>query len=164
MKAVKTTTKATKQAHQYRTSEGGLLYPVQLKDVPAQGYGWGNVSGTALVVDLFSWRDAMPANQAGYNVTEFVRSLMEDAAKELDATAEDFKDDHRGVAVGMLEGFAELVAYALQSNDAREHMAAHLSNLVKMHEVMNAEELAKEKAKALDVHVLALAKGGPRHE
>lgn len=156
------TTSQTAQAHPYRADEG--CSPKQLKDVPAQGYVWGNVSGLALVVDLFNWRDVLTEQEATESVTEFVRAMMESASKELIQPFNEFKDDHRGVAVGMLEGFAALVAFALESKDARSFMEKQLHDQVTFYEVLSAQEMRREKALALDIHGLAHAKGGPRND
>lgn len=163
MKAVKTTNKATKQAHQYQLDTDGFPYPIQLKDLPPQNYGYGNLSGLALVVDLFQWRDALTGRQVD-GVSEFVRMFMEDAVQELDTPFEESKLDRRGVAVGVLEGLAAMVAHALESKSVRDFMVKHLSKTAQYHEVMAAKEAAKELTKALDVHGLAHGKGGPRHE
>jgi hypothetical protein len=63
----------------------------------------------------------------------------------------------------MLEGFAALVAFALESKDARSFMEKQLHDQVTFHEVLSAQEMRREKALALDIHGLADPKGGPRN-
>lgn len=157
-------TKTSVKASKYRFDGDGVRCPVQLKDVPAQGYTWGNVSGLALVVDLFHWRDVLTPDQAEDFVTEYLRSMMEEASEELAATEGSGRNDHRGVAVGMLEGFAALVEYALKSSEARAFMTKKLNDSVRQIEQMEAEELAKQKALALNIHGIANADGGTSHE
>ena len=165
MKAVKTTPKATKQAHPYRIDGNGLPHPVGLKDVPPQSYDWGGVSGLALVVDLFNWRKVLSADEAANEVADFVRSFMEEASAELTAPHVEAQGNcRRAIAIGMLDGFASLVTHALESNAAREYMAAQLIEKVQFHETLAAEEMEKEKTMALNIHGIAGPKGGPRNE
>jgi hypothetical protein len=163
MSAVKTTTKATKSPHSYRVDKAGYPSPVEIKDLPKQGGLWGEVGGRALVVDLFNWRDVLTEQQANDNVTDEVRHLIEEATKVLDAPyVESIYADHRSAAIGVLECFAELVAYALKSKDMREHMTQHLSDTVRNFDEMAADEVAEEKALALNIHGItaAMQKGG----
>ena len=164
MKAVKTTHKAATQVHKYCLDGDGVPLPVQLKDVPAQGYSWGILGGLALVVDLFSWRDVLTPDQLESYVTEYVRSMMEKASEELASESNSDCDDRRGVAVGVLDGFAALVAHALESGKARTFMTTLLNDSVIGQEQMEAAEQAREKALALNIHGIAHQKGGLRHE
>lgn len=164
MKSLKT--KAVKQTHQYRLDVDGTPCPVWLKDVPAQGYAWGNMSGLALVVDLFNWRKVLTDDEAENFAAEYVRIMIDRASRELAEPHDDsnYHKDHRGVAVGMLDGFAALVAHALGSDAMRDFMVKLLNDTVMRHEQAEADEQAKEKALALNIHGIAHQKGGPRHE
>lgn len=164
MKTVKTSTKVSKQACNYRRGSDGFPYPLTLKDAPAQGYTWGTVSGTALMFDLFNWRKQLTDEQASDNVEGFVESLMKEAAKELESRPDDLElVGHRGVAVGVLSGFASLVAYALESEDMRELMEANLRALADVQEKLILNELANEKATALNIRGIEPSKTGAKY-
>ncbi len=161
MKTVKTNTKVSKRAFNYRRDSNGFPYPLTLKDAPAQGYEWGTVSGTALMFDLFNWRKQLTDKQASDNVEGFVESLMKEAAKELENQPSDFEFvGHRGVAVGLLNGFASLVAYALESEDMRKLMEANLRALIDTQEKLILDELADGKATALNIRGIKPSKTG----
>jgi hypothetical protein len=165
MKAVKKAAKYTKTNHPYRlVDEAGCPSPVGLKDAPKPGGMWDEVRGRALVTDLFAWRDVLTEQQADDNATDEIRRLMEEAFTELETPYDEQRTDLRGIAIGVLEGFAALVAYALESKDVRECMVKKLSDTVQLFNEIEAAELADVKEKALDIHGLTLAKGGPRHE
>lgn len=152
MKTVKTNTKVSKRACNYRRDSDGFPYPLTLKDAPAQDYEWGTVSGTALMFDLFNWRKQLTDQQARGNVEGFVESLMKEAAKELENQPSEFEFvGHRGVAVGVLNGFASLVACALESEDMRKLMEAKLCAFVEEQEKLILDELADAKATALNI-------------
>lgn len=160
-KAVKQATKATKaKPNPYRVDEAGYPSPVEIKDVPLQSGIWGEVSGRALVVDLFNWREVLTEQQANDNVTDEIRHLMEEAVKVLETPYVDGFLDRRDVAIGVLEGFADLVAYALESKAVREYMVQNLSNTVQTFNELEAAELVRARTLALDVHGLAREKGG----
>ncbi|WP_310627725.1 hypothetical protein [Limnohabitans sp.] len=152
MKTVKTNAKFSKQACNYRRDSDGFPYPLTLKDVPAQGYEWGSVSGIALMFDLFNWRKQLTDEQASDNGEAFVLLLMKEAARELEHRPDDLAlVSHRGVAVGVLSGLAALVAYALESEDMRKLMEAYLCSSVDVQEKLILDELANEKATALNI-------------
>jgi hypothetical protein len=164
-KTIKPAAKATKASHPYQVDEYGYPSPVGMKDAPKPGGIWDDVSGRALVTDLFAWRDVLTEQQANDNVNEEIRGLMAEALMELSKPYDETKrPDIRGIAIGVLAGLTELVAYALESKDVREFMVKRLSDTVQLYNEIEAAELEHDRTLALDIHGLARKKGGPLHE